>query len=116
MTTTGCESPIVWPARERCFDCNSALEKKTGKGYTHVASIWNGAEWQILRHSTKQCTKRGLRHKLNYAAKIGKKQNTLTDIDNNPTILLHAQFGLTFSYLVQLWHRMCCTGTTSAGE
>eukprot|EP00973_Karenia_brevis_P054843 7624067-Karenia_brevis.AAC.1 len=57
-----------------------------------------------------------LRHKLNYTIRKGCKMNTLTNVDGNPIMLVHAQLGFTYRYLVQLWHRMCRTGTSTGGE
>ena len=108
----------VWPERNDCKRCGWQLSIWTGQHRTHDASIWDGASWKMLRHGTKICTNPtcGLRYKLNYIAEVGSKENTLTTTTNNPIILLHTQLGFTHNYLVQLWHRMCRTGTSAAGE
>ena len=110
--------PKIWPDIDSCKECGWDLEKKRGHCWTHDATVWNGAEWSVVRHSTKLCTNGscGLRYKLNYIARSGSKENIMTKTDNNPILLVHAQLGFTYNYLVQMWHRMCRAGVSAGAE
>ena len=107
---------MMWPTVTKCTQCNGDVEQKTGAGYTHEATVWDGSQWSSVRHGTKRCVDCGARHKLNYVATPGMKKNTVKKPDDGSVILLHGEFGFAFRYLRQLFHRVYRLGSSWMGE
>jgi hypothetical protein len=110
------KTSMLWTDLEICIECKGVLTKTPGGNRDHTAHILNGNEWTEIQHGTKICEECGLRYKLNYVVKDNTKQNIVRATDKNPTILTHGQLGFTYNYLVQLWHRICRTGTSPGAE
>ena len=103
---------MMWPTVTACAQCNGDLEERTGVGYTHEATVWDGSQWSSVRRGTKRCVDCGARRKLNYVATPGVKKNTVKKPDDGSVMLLHGGFGFAVRYSRQLFHRAYRLGSS----
>ena len=106
---------------DECYFCGKELvEQVKGKEREYLANVWNGFEWEDIRHGPKVCRGKKCRakHKLNYASKGGSRDNILThdDLNDDQIILLHEGLGFRLAYLRQFWHRTCRNPSSARAE
>ena len=99
--------------------CKEPLTKLSSLSQNiHTASVWNGAQWEMIKHGTKKCCACKSRFKLNYLASQQGKWNTLTPETLEPSsiLLVHPSLGFRYSYLHLLWHRVCRANVSFLAE
>jgi hypothetical protein len=98
--------PLLFTRLTKCGKpkCNGGL-KKNKKPVK--ARVWDGARWNDVWHSRKQCKKCCATHRVShYIDSAGRKRNTLTKENDEEIYLITNYLGFRISYMRQLFHRV----------
>lgn len=94
-------TPLAKCAKE---GCDGSLKTRKTQGIS-TAHIWDGADWEEIRHGRKVCRKCGLVHRPHYVLLKKEKVSTITEElfkKADTFIMVTSDIGFTIPYLRQL--------------